>query len=313
MEYCGALECYDFAPCSVHNLRTHLYINDVRPTKEQIEFYRRTGHVTIDGFFTASHIETWRNWIDETVRERANEWSNCNGKPADFDMNSVENLFEYSMLNLKPNLRFSHAGIMSLFNDVKAVIGRVATELEGWKGTRIYDEHALIKEPHGAPTHPHYDGISWAHDGESITAWVPLDEATETNGCMYMFEGSQHLVRARLHELGHFPPAPDHQWWNIRNIFREGRFPEAKSISAVPVPVKLGGISFHSGLIIHGAGPNWTADSRRAVTFAMMPSDAKFNGSKDLEKIPNFGKPLPAYQPGDELNDEELHTLMYGK
>jgi len=227
-------------------------------------------------------------------------------------MGGIEAAYYNSVLNQKTNLRLSHAGMMALFQDIKGVLGRVAAELEGWNGTRLYDEQALIKEPYGGATLPHYDGHFWAHTSpSSMTAWIPLDEANQTNGCMYMLEGSHHLIKARFDALGgRFPPEPDVEWWNMRDIFREGNFPEAKSLSGIPVPVKVGGISFHSGLIIHGSGPNWTAKSRRAVTFAMMATGSRFNGNKDLEKTLS-PEHAARYKPGDELNDEQIHTLMF--
>lgn len=204
--------------------------------------------------------------------------------------------------------------MMDLFLDCKEVLGRVAAELEGWSGTRLYDEQALIKEPYGGATLPHYDGHFWGHtSSSSLTAWIPLDDATETNGCMYMLEGSHHLVRARFEQLGgKFPPELDVEWWNMRDIFREGNFPEAQTISATPVPVKAGGISFHSGLLIHGSGPNWTSKSRRVVAFAMMKNGSTFNGNNDLEKTLS-PEQSSLYKTGDELSIDSIHTLMYEK
>jgi len=129
---------------------------------------------------------------------------------------------------------------------------------------------------------------------------------------MYMLEGSQRLTKSRFDALGgQFAPEGDTEWWNIRDIFREANFPGAINISATPVEVKAGGISFHSGFTIHGSGPNWTNKPRRAMTFAMMPTGCRFNGNKDLEKTLSPDQ-AQRYKPGDELNDESIHTLMFG-
>jgi len=282
----------------------------VRTTEEQREYYRQNGHVTIEGFLTPKHLAAWRAWFDDAVGQRT-EGSNFTEK---VQLDSIEGAYYNTILNQKTNLRFRHGGIMTLFNDVKAVLGRVAAELEGWSGTRLYDEQALVKEPYGGATNLHYDGHFWGFTSpSSITAWVPLDDATQSNGCMYMLEGSHRITRARFDALGgKFPPEGEVQWWNMRDIFREGNFPEVAPLTGTPVEVKAGGISFHSGFIIHGSGPNWTNKQRRAMTFAMMPTGSRFNGNKDLEKTLSPDQ-AARYKPGDELNDESIHTLMYGK
>ncbi len=54
---------------------------------------------------------------------------------------------------------------------------------------------------------------------------------------------------------------------NLSDIFNI--YPELKSYPTVPVPMKAGSASFHSGHLIHGAGANMTPGRRAAMTIQM--------------------------------------------
>jgi ectoine hydroxylase-related dioxygenase (phytanoyl-CoA dioxygenase family) len=54
---------------------------------------------------------------------------------------------------------------------------------------------------------------------------------------------------------------------NLADVFQY--YPELKSYPTVPVPLKAGSASFHSGHLIHGAGANMTPGRRAAMTIQM--------------------------------------------
>ena len=52
---------------------------------------------------------------------------------------------------------------------------RVAAELMGVSGVRLYHDQALVKEPGGRPTPWHQDQYYWPLDtGSTVTLWMPL-------------------------------------------------------------------------------------------------------------------------------------------
>jgi ectoine hydroxylase-related dioxygenase (phytanoyl-CoA dioxygenase family) len=78
------------------------------------------------------------------------------------------------------------------------------------------------------------------------------------------------------------------------------------SMEAVAIEYKAGDASFHNGLTAHGAGPNFTPYSRRAMTLQMMPADAKFAGKQNILTAERFAS-LTA---GDHLAVDEINPAM---
>ena len=58
--------------------------------------------------------------------------------------------------------------------------------------------------------------------------------------------------------------------------------PELRSYEAVPTYPKAGSVSFHNGLLAHGAAANMSQRRRRAMTCALMPDGATFNGQQNV-------------------------------
>jgi ectoine hydroxylase-related dioxygenase (phytanoyl-CoA dioxygenase family) len=119
--------------------------------------------------------------------------------------------------------------------------------------------HAINKPPErGAETPWHQDAAYWEPDLRytAISIWVPLQEATEENGCMEFVPGSQDLdvLRhrsinddPRIHGLELHPDELDH------------------TRAAVRCPLPAGGATFHGPYMLHHTGPNRSAGPRRAL------------------------------------------------
>ena len=70
-------------------------------------------------------------------------------------------------------------------------LGRMAAELSGVDGIRMWHDQALIKEPWANPTAWHIDNPKWSfHSRDSLSIWVALDDVTMQNGCMYLLPGT---------------------------------------------------------------------------------------------------------------------------
>ena len=60
-----------------------------------------------------------------------------------------------------------------------ARLGKMAAELAGVDGMRIWHNHALIKQPWANPTGWHLDNPYWSYySRDAISLWVALDDAT---------------------------------------------------------------------------------------------------------------------------------------
>jgi len=125
---------------------------------------------------------------------------------------------------------------------------------------RLYWEQAVAKPPQARTELPwHQDsGYTPTVPEEYVTCWLALDDADETNGCLWILPGSHSAGRQRHADGGTGP-------------FRVGYDgPDA----GVPVPVERGGVLVFSSLMMHRSGPNTTDGHRRAWILQYCTGDA---------------------------------------
>ncbi|MGE3865618.1 MAG: phytanoyl-CoA dioxygenase family protein [Hyphomonadaceae bacterium] len=116
-------------------------------------------------------------------------------------------------------------------------------------------EYAILKRSKGGPTPWHQDeafkeGVSVGQ--REITIWIPMQPATEQNGCLRYIPGSN---KGDL--LPHASPEGDLTTHALQCA------PEDAD-RAVYAPVPLGGCVMHELRTIHGGGPNMTDGERLA-------------------------------------------------
>jgi phytanoyl-CoA hydroxylase len=257
-----------------------------------------------------------------------------------FDANSREEQPSYysSVFTQTLQLWMDHPGMAELMVD--PALGKMAAELAGVQGIRIWHDQALIKEPWANPTGWHLDNPYWSFDdthsphGGTLSLWVALDDATLDNGCLFFIPGSHRETEyTRNAGIGQ----------NLGELF--SLYPEWEGrLEPVPVPMKAGAASFHSGMTAHGAGANMTPGRRRAMTcgcesllpaahrsplrleldpaahtcrccrcrlfgamLADMPDGATFNGNPNVLP-PDY---LATLSVGDVLDDDELNPLLW--
>ncbi|HEX3902477.1 MAG TPA: phytanoyl-CoA dioxygenase family protein [Polyangia bacterium] len=90
-------------------------------------------------------------------------------------------------------------------------------------------------------------------DHRSVNVWVPLDAATESNGCLHYIPES-HLGGIREHRH------PGHGAPEIALVTDDVR-----PCEAVDAPVPVVGAAFHHCRTVHGSGANLTDGHRRAM------------------------------------------------
>lgn len=112
--------------------------------------------------------------------------------------------------------------------------------------------------------HWHQDFAFFPHTNTDLVAvMVMLDDATEENGCMHMVRGS--------HRLG------------VQEHAVDGRFAgscqcpeiwESQPEKVAAITPRVGGISIHHCLTLHGSGPNASGLPRRGIVFQYRADDA---------------------------------------
>ncbi|MFI5695500.1 phytanoyl-CoA dioxygenase family protein [Kribbella sp. NPDC051586] len=141
-------------------------------------------------------------------------------------------------------------------------LGRIAAELMGVKGVRLYHDQALYKEADGGITPWHADQYYWPFSSDrTCTVWIPLQETPAGMGPLEFAVGSQAF------EFGRELPISDESEIALQQALSEQGF----GVSAEPYA--LGDVSFHTGWTFHRAGPNTTAIPRRVMTIIYIDAD----------------------------------------
>jgi len=264
-------------------------------SQNQIDFYKENGYIIIEDFLNAEELEIWREAVAEAVTQRNGQ--KMPGKAVKIgeedginkDADYYNNVFDQLL-----NLWQTNDKVKQLMLDER--IGKMAADLAGVDGIRIWHDQALIKKPWANPTSWHLDTPFWSFsDRKALSIWVALDDATLENGCLFFIPGSHKETTFENPGIGK----------NMGAIFNF--YPQFKKSRSVAAPMKAGSCSFHNGLTIHGAHANMTPGFRRAMTCAYMPDGNTFNGQPNI--LPD--EYLATLQPGDRLDSEAQNPLIY--
>jgi ectoine hydroxylase-related dioxygenase (phytanoyl-CoA dioxygenase family) len=141
-------------------------------------------------------------------------------------------------------------------------LARIAAELLGVDGVRLYHDQALYKEPGGGITPWHADQYYWplATD-RMVTVWIPLQETGAQMGPLAFAAGSHRF------SIGRDLAISDDSEQRIAEALAAQDFP------IVDEPFALGEVSYHLGWTFHRASPNNSTMPRRVMTIIYMDAD----------------------------------------
>jgi len=208
-----------------------------------VEDFRRDGFVVVPDLLRADELARFGTAVDEGVARRSRH---------DIRTLAEKSRYEQSFTQCQ-NLWEDCPGVRPL--TFHPLITETAARLLGVEAIRLWHDQALYKEAGGRETDPHQDHPYWPIvETDTITAWIPFDGSTRSNGTMGYLPGS--------HRLGLF---------EFVDIFTgTGKNPlarrELEQIGPVWVEVPAGSVAFHHGLTFHLAKPNTTGSIRRVHT-----------------------------------------------
>ncbi|MEN9418097.1 MAG: hypothetical protein RI988_1717 [Pseudomonadota bacterium] len=143
-------------------------------------------------------------------------------------------------------------------------LARIAAELLGVRGVRLYHDQSLYKEPGGGITPAHADQYYWPLASDrTVTAWIPLQAVPVEMGPLGFYAGSQRVAFGR--ELG---ISDESEACISENMARHGLAFEVGAF-------ELGDVSFHMGWTFHKAGPNTSTQPRSVMTVIYMDADMR--------------------------------------
>ncbi|TVY10898.1 phytanoyl-CoA dioxygenase family protein [Paenibacillus cremeus] len=256
-------------------------------TQEQIASYQMSGHLVLRGVATPEEIQIYEPLLENLVREH-----NHHTKPVhERDTYGkafiqVGNLWEMS----EEAKRFVLARRFA----------KIAADLMGVDGVRIYHDQALFKEPGGGHTPWHQDQIYWPLDTRNtITMWMPLVPVSEAVGSMTFVDGSHHhghITRELISDESH------------KTL---GSYIEAKGLNTVNYgALTAGDATFHSGWTLHSAPGNPTEQMREVMTIIYFADGVRALEPDSKARSNDLNRWLPGVKPG-ELAASPLNPLVY--
>ncbi|WP_373515305.1 phytanoyl-CoA dioxygenase family protein [Persicitalea sp.] len=169
-------------------------------------------------------------------------------------------------------------------------LAKIATDLMGVDGVRMYHDQALYKESSGGITPWHADQFYWPLSStNTITAWIPLQATPMEMGPLAFAEKSQSV------EIGRDLEISDESEAQMAAQLTQFELNET--------PFDLGEVSFHAGWLFHRAGANVSGQARKVMTMIYMDKDQQIT------------KPRNSYQQADWetwLSSKETGTTPDG-
>jgi len=255
-------------------------------TEAQIEKFRRDGYIKLKEVFTQEELERYRHEITSMVKKL-----NIENVPLE-----KRGVYGKAFLQV-PNL-WQHSELTREFVFGKR-IARIATELLGTKGVRMYHDQALYKEAGGGYTPWHVDQVYWPLSNENtVTAWIPLHAVPLENGPLSFAVGSQ-----KIH-FGRDMVISEESEKQIDEHLRLSDFPIDESA------YDLGEVSFHYGFNFHRAGPNKLSYPREVMTVIFMDSEMKLAQPRSKAQENDWATWCPGTEVG-EVIATPLNPILY--
>ncbi|MBS1726675.1 MAG: phytanoyl-CoA dioxygenase family protein [Armatimonadetes bacterium] len=255
---------------------------------EQVASYRKNGHVLLRGVASPQEVQVYRDLITKSTQELAKTY-----KPM-AERDTYGKAFIQNM-----NLWVNDEGVRRF--SLSRRFAKIAADLMGVEGVRVYHDQALYKEPGGGHTPWHQDQQYWPLDGvKCVTLWMPLVDVTAEMGTMRFADGSQELGY-----LGALNISDDSEA-QLEDLIREKGYP----VSAAG-DMSAGDATFHDGWCIHGAPGNSSTDQTREVmTIIYLEDGARISEPDSPQRQLDLETWFPGRKPGD-FAASDLNPLVY--
>jgi ectoine hydroxylase-related dioxygenase (phytanoyl-CoA dioxygenase family) len=208
-------------------------------TAETARCFRTQGHMTLGQVLSPNTLAKYGARITSLVSQRANQTPLAQRTTYGKAFQQVMNLWVVDAV--AKELVWSRR------------LARLAAELMGVRGVRLYHDQALYKEPGGGITPWHCDQMNWPLQSmNTCVAWIPFQAVPLEMGPLSFASGS-HRADFGRHLL----------------LSDESERVIASKISDLPMvelPFQLGDVSFHYGWTFHRAPANRTDTLRQVMT-----------------------------------------------
>ena len=255
-------------------------------SEEQQRFYRERGFIKLKHVFAPQALAAYGPEITRKVHE----------------LNTLHLPMEQRTTYQKAFLQ-----VMNLWTKSDVVkefvfgrrLARLAAELMGVSGVRLYHDQALYKEGRGGFTPWHADQYYWPlASTHSVTAWIPLQATPLEMGPLAFAPGS-HLV-----DVGRDLKISDMS----QQVIEQKLFD--RNLGQVEEPFDLGEVSFHSGWTFHRAGRNLSDRPREVMTLIYMQEDMRLAAPRNESQRQDWDTWCPGAKVG-ELIDTRINPVLW--
>lgn len=263
--------------------------SDYPLTSEQVEAFQQCGHVCLPAVATPGEVAVYRRPILAAV-ERSNT-----------ETRALEDRDTYGKAFLQiGNLWRGDAAVARFV--LARRFGKIAADLMGVDGVRLYHDQALFKEPGGGPTPWHQDQGYWPLDTDkTITLWMPLIDVGAESGTMTFASGSQ--ATGYLGDL----PISDRSEAEFDKFVRERGY-----ALHTHGAMRAGDATFHAGWTLHRAPGNATQAMREVMTIIYFAAGSLIAKPQNRQQEHDLAGCFPGLHPGD-LAASELNPLVYSR
>ncbi len=257
-------------------------------TSRQSAKYLEDGHFLTQKLATAEELEVYRTGIG-TAAGRYNK-----------ETKKLEDRDTYHKAFLQTANLWENDELVKKFVFAKR-FAKVAAQLMGVDGVRLYHDQALYKEPGGGHTPWHQDQYYWPLDTtKTITMWMPLVDTPIEMGTLVFASGSQ-----KKGSVAQMAISDDSE-----RFFREHVI--AENYPCAIAEMEAGDATWHSGWTLHKAPGNSTNRMREVMTIIYYADGTKVAESANEHQPADRARWLSNIEPG-KIADGPLTPLLWHK
>ncbi len=257
-------------------------------TKEQINFFQENGFIKLKNVLPAETVQ----YMNETI---STEVTRLNTQHLPMEQRDTYGKAFLQIMNLWTKSELVKEIVFS------KRLAKIATDLLGVNGVRMYHDQALFKEPSGGHTPWHADQYYWPLSNDNtVTVWIPLQETQLEWGPLEFSAKSQQIQEGRNLKISDESEKELHKKLTL-NDFKQ-----------VVEPFDIGEVSYHTGWIFHRAGPNKTDKMRKVMTIIYMDKDMKLKEPANENQIDDWNTWCPGAVVGELINTP-LNPVLYQK
>jgi ectoine hydroxylase-related dioxygenase (phytanoyl-CoA dioxygenase family) len=257
-------------------------------SNEQINYYRENGFIKLKHVLSPVVVAYMQRTISAEVQR-------LNTQHVPLEQRDTYNKAFLQIMN-----------IWTQSDAVKSIVfskrlARIATELMGVKGVRMYHDQALYKEAGGGFTPWHADQYYWPLSNDNtVTVWMPLQATPLEMGPLEFSAKSAQLQDGRTLKISDDSENIIHKKLTL-NDFEQ-----------IVEPFDLGEVSFHSGWVFHRAGANQTGKMREVMTIIYMDKDMKLTQPTNANQQDDWDTWCPNAVVGEVINSP-INPILFEK